>query len=114
MKEDNVRFVAILMSVIGLAALMVYLAVVSIPITTVSEVSQKKEGAVVAVTGKITRLQETNRTATLTLTHSCHISVLLFKDGPLSLNEGQDVTVIAKIERYDGKNQLIAHRVSSK
>ncbi|HLD06727.1 MAG TPA: OB-fold nucleic acid binding domain-containing protein [Candidatus Nanoarchaeia archaeon] len=66
----------------------------------------------VRVKGVVQRIDDREKVAFLSIAQLKDIDVVLFKDGNLSLKEGQLVEVIGTVDEYEGKVQLIGNEVS--
>ena len=65
----------------------------------------------VIVSGRITKLADLDEAMILEIAKNEEISVVLFKEGPISLKEGDNIEVRGKVAEYGGELEIIGDEV---
>jgi DNA/RNA endonuclease YhcR with UshA esterase domain len=65
----------------------------------------------VKILGRVTRFTETENVYFIEIQQPSTIDVLIFKNEPLSLTEGDNIEIIGKIDEYEGEMEIIGNRI---
>ena len=63
------------------------------------------------ILGRVTRFTETENVYFIEIQQPSTIDVLIFKNEPLSLTEGDNIEIIGKIDEYEGEMEIIGNRI---
>lgn len=108
MKESTLLKIALIGAVIGILVLFFVTKTVRIDETTIDRLKTDETSS---IKGTVTKITEKDNVAFVELTQENKISVILFKDYPIDLKEGEVVEVIGKTEEYEGKLEVVGKEV---
>ena len=111
MQEKSLLKLALICAIIGLVVLFIFSKNMEISETNIEKITLEQAGNYVKVLGRIKQVTDTEKVMILTITQPKDIQVVLFKDNDISLEEGQYIEILGKIEEYRGKPEIIANRV---
>jgi len=111
MKETTLLKIALVCSLVGLAAL--YFISAEADFRDYSPgVLNKNVGDDVKLIGRISKISQREGIAFLEIEHQSPITVVLFADDKnLSLKANDSVEVLGEVQEYKGRNEIIAQRV---
>ena len=111
MKENTLLKLAIICALIGLIVL--YFISTRININEYKpSVLNKNIGDDVKLQGIITKITDNSDVAFVEVNYQNPVTVVLFKNNEdLSLNSGDNIEIIGKVQEYKGKEEIIASKV---
>ena len=108
MEESALIELSILVAIIGLISLYF----VSQNINVDDYTSGSNDGEDVAVKGKISKITDSGKVVFLEVQFDEKAAVIVFSNNStLSLAQGDNVEIIGKVQRFEGKNQIIARTI---
>jgi len=113
MKEKTLLKIALICSVVGIAMLYIFSEGIEIDESTIENINKGNVGESIKIKGVLSRVSSADNAVFLEITQPQTLSVILFKekDINITLEEGDYVEIIGKIEEYKGKREVIADRV---
>jgi aspartyl/asparaginyl-tRNA synthetase len=116
MHENTLLKVALITSVLGVALLFFISAGVDVDAQSIARIDEIPEGKEIEVTGVVVRAHDREKVLFLTIAEEKveDVTVVLFKNGKVNVQEGDVVTVTGSIDEYEGKKQIIGNRVEKK
>lgn len=111
MKEKTLLRIALLCSVTGIALLFIISENIEIDEKAIDKINMDNIGDYVKIKGTVAKIIETEEVMILNIEQPAQITVFLFKNKPVTLNEGNYIEVIGKIEDYEGKTEIIADKI---
>ena len=109
MEERVVTMISLSIAIVGFITLLLYLLTVRIDVQI-----RPKSDTMIAFQGEVIDIQDRGNTATVRLGTTCVEEIFVFKDAPLGLHEGSNVSVLAKQEEFDGEMLIVAHRIEER
>lgn len=109
MKESTLLKIALLVSLVGIIILFSISENITIDEKTINQLDRTDEE--VLLRGIVTRVTELETVSFIEITQENKITVVLFKDYPIDLKEGEVVEVIGKTEEYKGEFEIIGKEV---
>ncbi|MBW2965682.1 hypothetical protein KY342_01105 [Candidatus Woesearchaeota archaeon] len=113
MKEKTLFKIALICSFLGLIGLYFISDSISIDRIKISDISERDLGKEIKIIGKIERVTNSDKVVFLEISEmkTEEISVILFKDRDVMLNEGSYVEIEGEIDDYKGKREIIANSI---
>jgi len=108
MDNSQLMRLALIISLLGLLSLVLLVGFVQPVPYSPNRAQLNRE---VKLTGKVLRVQQTEKVAFIELAHMVKTEVALFKPRALSLKENDTVTVRGVIEEYQGQKNLVAYSI---
>lgn len=109
MKESTLLKIALVIALVGVIILFFISDEVKIDEKTIDQLDGVDEN--VLVKGIVTRITELETVSFIEITQENKITVVLFKDYPIDLKEGEVVEVLGKTEEYKGEFEIIGKEV---
>lgn len=78
---------------------------------SIEKLDELNEGTDVKIKGIVRRLTDLEKIAILDISQPKSVTVILFKEGNLTIKEGDYIQVVGEIEEYEGKMELIANEI---
>lgn len=113
MKEKTLLKIALICSVVGIALLYIFSEGIEIDESTIDKINKGSIGESVKIKGVLSKVSNAENAVFLEITQPQTIDIVLFKDKHtnITMEEGDYVEIIGKIEEYEGKREVIADRV---
>lgn len=113
MKEKTLLKIALIISLIGIALLYAFSERIEIDESTIDKINKGDVGENVKIKGVLGKVVGTDKAVFLEITQPQTITIILFKDegANITVEKGDYVEIIGKIEEYEGKREVIADRV---
>ncbi|MBI4148880.1 OB-fold nucleic acid binding domain-containing protein [Candidatus Woesearchaeota archaeon] len=111
MNERVLLRVSLAAGTIGILVLFYLSEHITIGERTIDKLSAADLEADIKIKGVVQAIEDHEKVAFLTVAQLKDIQVVLFKEGNLSLRNGQLVEVIGTVDEYEGKLQLIGNEV---
>lgn len=114
MRESTLLKLAITTSIIGILGLFFLTETVSVEETAISKLDGVNQEERVQLTGIVARVMTTGNTTFLTVKKQEQVTVVLFSNGAKlydALRGGDNVSVIGRVTKYNGKREIIADKV---
>jgi len=111
MKENLLLKIALVSSLVGLVVL--YFASTNAEIKDYQPKTPiENVGDDVKLTGFVGKISSSDKFVSIEINQEVPINIILFTDsGNLSLNKGDRIEVIGKVQEFNGKKEIIAQRV---
>jgi hypothetical protein len=109
MDESAMLKIALIVAIIGLAAITLITKLSGIEEINIGEAKQADEGETVRITGVIQRVSAQEGFSIITLRKEEEISVVLFDS--INLSKGQKVEILGKTKDYNGAKELVADKI---
>ena len=79
---------------------------------TINNINKQHIGEDVKLLGKVTNIVETDSVYFIELSQPATIDVIIFKgEKGLSLTQGDNIELIGEVDEYEGKLEIIGHRI---
>ena len=111
MKEKTLLKIALIFSLLGVAALFLLSEEIELEEKTLDKMTSADIGNIVKIKGVVTQVTDTNKTAFLKISQPQDITVILFKDSEIKLETGDYVEIEGSVEEYEGKLEIIGSQV---
>ena len=113
MKEKTLFKIAFICTVVGLWVLFFISENLEIEEIDVSKIDSIDIGKEVRVIGRVERITDTEKVAFMVVGQEKieSVSVVLFKDGEIFIEQGDYVELIGKLDDYNGEVNIIANAV---
>lgn len=112
MQQKTMIMICSIVSVLGLITLFIIDISTEIEIVPIEQLDSL-EGDVRFI-GTITKVQNYEKVQYLTITEPCVAEVVFFKNDELGLRTNETVEVLARIDEYKGKKQIVASKIVKK
>lgn len=111
MKEATLLKIALVCSLVGLAAL--YLISTKIEVKDYKpNILNKNIGDDVKLIGRVAKITDKGSVVFIEVNHNNPVNVVLFtEDENIKLKSGDNVEVIGEVQEYNGKNEIIAQKI---
>ena len=113
MKETTLLKVALICSLVGLVALYFISERIELKDYKPNFLNNKNIGDSVKFSGKITKITNGNNVVFIELIQQVPVSVVVFTDKNLNLNEKDIVNISGKVQEYNGKEEIIADEIKT-
>jgi aspartyl/asparaginyl-tRNA synthetase len=113
LKEKSLFKVAMICSIIGLAALFFVSEKIEVKEIDIGKITDSDVGKEVRVLGRVKRVSDTDKVMFLEVGQEKveDISVVLFKEKKIDIEEGDYVELIGELDKYNGEYSIIANAV---
>lgn len=111
MKETILLKIALICSLVGLVALFFISQRIELKDYRPAFLNNKNIGDSVNLSGKISRITTGNNVVFIELSQQVPVSVVVFTDKNINLNENNFVEISGKIQEYNGKEEIIADKI---
>jgi aspartyl/asparaginyl-tRNA synthetase len=113
MREKTLFKIALVCSFLGLIGLYFVSENILIDRISISDVEKEELGKKINIIGKIERVTNSDKVVFLEISEikTEKISVILFKDRDVELNEGSYIEIEGEIDDYNGKREIIANSI---
>jgi len=114
MEEKTLLKVSLIVGLVGVVAL--YFLSSGVDIEAVTGIDSFEEEEEVKLTGVVGRVTEREGVVFLEILNEKveRTAVVLFKDGGLSVSEGDYVEILGTVEEYNGEKEVIGNKVVKK
>ena len=115
MHEKTLLKIALLSSIFGVA-LLFFIGGADVDAEGIAKIDELPEGREVEITGRVVRAHNREKVLFLTIAEERieDVTVVLFKNGKVNVEEGDVVTITGSLDEYEGKKQIIGNRVELK
>ncbi len=110
MKETTLLKIALICSLVGLVALFFISQRIELK-DYKPDFLNKNIGESVNLSGKISKITAGNNVVLIELSQQVPVSVVVFTDKNINLNENNFVEIRGKIQEYNGKEEIIADKI---
>ncbi|MBW2963301.1 OB-fold nucleic acid binding domain-containing protein [Candidatus Woesearchaeota archaeon] len=116
MKERNLFKISLIGSILGIVILWLVSSQIELSESMISKIDSVPEGDEVLVKGVVTKVTDTEKVVFLDVSQEeiKSVTVVLFKDGDVSLAAGDYVEIEGTVEDYEGKREIIGNKVEVK
>jgi len=111
MKETLLLKIALICSLVGLVALFFISQKIELKDYKPNFLNNKNVGDSVNLSGKISKVTAGNNVVFIELIQQVPVSVVVFTDKNVNLNENDFVEISGKIQEYNGKEEIIADKI---
>lgn len=113
MKEKTLLKIALICSLIGLFILFLYSENIEVSEKNIGKITLDDIDKYVKVKGIVEDIFENEKVAILKTIQPQSIEIILFKNEnkSIGINVDDEIEVIGKVEEYEGKLEVIGHRV---
>lgn len=111
MNEKILLKIALGISIVGLIILSLLLNIIEPDEVSFMELGQKQINEHVQIKGIITNIRDYNKTIFLDIVELQPITVIVFYDGKMKLENNSKVSIDGQIQLYNGKRELVANEV---
>lgn len=109
MDESLLLKAALVIAVLGLAAITLIIKLSGIQEVNIGEAKQADEDSTVKITGTVERITSKEGFSIINIRKEESIAVVLFDS--INLSKGQKVEVIGKTKDYNGGKELVAEKI---
>ena len=112
MQEKTLLKIALIVSLVGLLLLYLISDNIIINEKNIERITLDNKDEFVKVRGLVNKLTDTDKVTIMEIMQPTEITVVLFKgeNKPTPIQEGNEVEIIGKVDEYEGKLEIIAHR----
>ena len=110
MKESTLLKISLICSILGILVLLVISNNLEVDEKTISELDESDIGSSVRLDGIVTNFQNRGAVILIDIAQLEEMQVVIF-NANLTLNKGDYIEVIGKIDEYEGNQQLIADKI---
>lgn len=116
MDDKMLLRVALVTAVVGLFVFLLIVEKVEVGERSIAKIDELPEGKEIKVVGVVQRVSQQETVAFIELAEEKieTITVVLFKDKNVSINEGDFIEVVGSLEEYRGKKEIIGNKVEIK
>lgn len=116
MKEKSLFKISLIGAVIGIVILFLVASEIELSEIQISRIDSVPEEEEVLVRGLVTRVTDRDKVAFLEVAQEevKEITVVLFKDREIELEQGDYVEIQGSVEDYQGEKEIIGNRVEIK
>ena len=111
MKETTLLKIALICSLVGLVALYFISGRIELKDYKSDFLNNKNVGDSVKLSGKITKITNGNNVVFIELSQQVPVSVVVFTEKDINLNENDFVEITGKVQEYNGKEEIIADKI---
>lgn len=112
MDNTSLLKLALLLSMVGLFILCIIASYTTPPLVAISEV-EDFTGRVVEVHGVVSSIRSTPKTTFISVAENENkIDIVAFGTFTQKLTKGEQISVVGKVERYEGEPEIIAEEVT--
>ena len=122
MNENHLFHLAIICSIIGLIAVVAASQLIEPEVSSISSITEMKDGAYVKIEGNVTNIKQTENAAFLGVSDGTgEITIVAFADThgliqkeilPPFLEKGGRVSIEGKTSAYNGKTEVLANSIA--
>jgi len=110
MKENTILKIALVCSLIGLAAL--YFVSSKIEVSDYKPAALNKHiGDDVRLKGTVAKITDKGSVVFIEVNQQSPVTVVLFTDEDIKLKGNDIIEVVGKVQEYNGKNEIIAQKI---
>jgi|TARA_Y100000310_G_scaffold309740_1_gene354183 aspartyl/asparaginyl-tRNA synthetase len=110
MKENTILKIALVISLVGLVMLYYISTQIDVKDYKPSKLNENV-GDDVKMIGTISKISDRESVIFIDVLHESPVTVVLFTDEDMELNEGEKIEVIGEVQDYKGKNEIIARKI---
>ena len=111
MKEKLLLKIAIICSLVGIVILFLIAQSIKIDEEDIGKINREDIDDEVIVAGRITKIIDTEEVMILEVSKNEEISVVLFKESLIDLQEGDNIEVRGKVAEYEGDIEIMGDEV---
>jgi len=113
MKEKNLLKIALICSLLGLLILYLVSNNIEIKEKNIEKITLDNKDEFVNIKGTISNIVNTEKVTIIKILQPQEITVVLFKNEnkTTTIQQGNEIEVIGKVDEYEGKIEIIADRV---
>ena len=111
MKETTLLKIALICSLVGLVALYFISGRIELKDYKPNYLNNKNIGDDVKLSGKIMKITDKGNVVFIDVEQNFPVSVVVFTDKVVNLNENDFVEISGKIQEYNGKEEIIADKI---
>ncbi len=111
MEDNTLITISLSVAILGLVSLLLISFYDKIPEKNFNEITNKDIGSVVKTTGTIKQVYVHNNSITLKLKQECLMDVMIF-DKNTNFSIGEKITVQGIVQEYNGKQEIIAEKIT--
>ncbi len=109
MRETTLLKIVLICTIAGLAILFFISSGIEIPEYNLEHSLNTEQD--VKLTGKILQYSDKGNVKFIELAHQSKMTVVLFENQNVTLKAGDDIEVLGKLQKYDGKDEVIAQSI---
>ena len=112
MQEKTLLKTALIVSLLGLIALYLISGKIEIKEKNIEKITLDNKDEMLKVKGTVSKVIDTEKVTIIEITQPQEITVVLFISDTTktSIKEGNEVEIIGKVDEYEGKLEIIAHK----
>ena len=111
MKEKNLLKIAVICALIGIFTLFIFSEQIEIKEKTIEKITSENVDETIKVKGIVTRVTNMEKVAFLEVSQPQEITIVLFKDSNITLEQGSYVEIEGSVEEYEGKLEVIGNKI---
>jgi|TARA_Y100000310_G_scaffold345214_1_gene462761 DNA/RNA endonuclease YhcR with UshA esterase domain len=112
MKEKTLLKIALVTSLLGLLTLYVISDNITLSQTSIEKITLENKDEMIKIKGLVNKVIDTEKVTIINIIQPQEITVVLFKEENTTtkIKENNEVEIIGKVDEYEGKLEVIAHR----
>ena len=111
MREKTLLLIAIMISIVGLAALYYMSEKIGIEEKVIEKIDAADIEKDIMIRGNVERVTDLEKVVIMEVSQPKTITVIAFKDGKIDVKEGDYVYISGAVEEYEGKPEIIADEI---
>ncbi|MBI3032027.1 hypothetical protein HYY69_01020 [Candidatus Woesearchaeota archaeon] len=111
MQEKTITLSALICSGLGIILLYLFMSTTSFPSSYLNKLSPSDLSMIRELNGTIAQIATKNNTTFITLSQENTITVVLFNEPSPLFRKNDKITVVGKVENYQGSYEIIANKV---
>ncbi len=111
MNEKTLLKIALIITILGLVFLVILSQLIKVGESPIAKITKEALEEDVKLTGKITKMSETNNTIFLQIQSQDSISVIVFRDETVDLRQNDVVEIEGTVEDYQGNLEIVANKI---
>jgi DNA/RNA endonuclease YhcR with UshA esterase domain len=111
MKEKTLLKTALVCSIIGVTVLFFVSEFIEVSESELKDITIDDLDRYVKVIGTVSKVVNTEKVIIMDIVQPHELKVVVFKDKDISLNKGDYIEVLGKVEEYEGELEIIGDRI---
>jgi len=111
MDDKTLLRIALVCSLLGIFILYLVSDNINVDERSISKINKDNVDEYVKIKGKVSKITDLEKVMFIEVIQPSSMTVVVFKEENISLNEDDYIEVIGKTEDYEGEMEVIAHRV---
>ncbi len=111
MQEKTLKKISIIGSLLGLILLFILAQSIEIGDKQIDKITMGDIEQSVKVTGMVTKVTDRDKVMFIEISEKAKVNALLFKKGNITIEKGDLVEIIGKVDEYNNEPQIIINEI---